>query len=146
MQNRFESEVKEKPDEELLTMVYEFDAWNVEMLQAVEAELQSRQILPNDIALRKKEMIEEEAAQLAKGKEASLLGQVIGWLCVLGLLGIIIGYNYAFSKVKSKYTGQKFYKYDEDSRDNGSYIFYISLSVCILVTLYIIIKSTGNSI
>ena len=146
MENKFQSIVKEKPNEELLVMVYQFDQWDSEMLIAVEEELKLRQILPDDIVKHKQEIIDNELSELSKGKEASLAGQIFGWLGVLGVLGLIIGYNYAFSKTKSKYTGEKFYKYDESSRDNGTYIFYTSLIAFILYFFYKLITLEGYSI
>ena len=127
-------------------MVYQFDEWSPEMLKAIEDELQRRQMLPSDITIRKQEIIDKELEILSKGKPATLMGQIFGWLGVLGVLGIIIGYNYSFAKVKSKYTGKKFYKYDEPSRENGNYIFYTSLTVLTLYILYKIVTLTGNSI
>ena len=145
MVNKFQPIVKEKSNEELLTMVYQFDQWDTEMLKAIEGELQNRQILPHDIQVRKQELIDEEFKELSKGKEASCAGQLFGWLGVLGLLGLIIGYNYAYSKSTSKYTGEEYYKYDESSRENGSYIFYTSLTVLILYFLYKIITLSGST-
>lgn len=136
MDNKFTSIVHEKTSEELLTIVYQFDQWDSEMLQAVEKELLQRQLLPEDISIRKQEMIEKETLDMEQGKQASLAGQILGWFGVLGLLGICIGYNYAFSKTRSKYTGKKYYKYDEPSRENGTYIFYTSLTILILYILY----------
>ena len=144
MENRFESIVKEKTNEELLTTVYQFDQWDSEMLQAIEDELQNRQILPNDISERKQKIIDKDTADLEQGKEASLAGQIFGWLGVLGILGLIIGYNYAFTKSKSKYTGKKYYKYDEPSRDTGTYIFYISLTIFVLYFFYKLATFRGN--
>ena len=145
MENKFDDIVKKKQGKELLVMVYQFDEWSPEMLKAIEDELERRQMLPNDIAIRKKEIINKELKTLSKGKPASMMGQVFGWIGVLGLLGIIIGYTYSFSKVKSKYTNQKFYKYDEPSRENGTYIFYTSLTVFISYFLYKLITIRGNS-
>src|SRR5688572_12095315 len=129
MDNNFIKTVKEKSSEELLSMVYAFDEWSSDMLRAVENELADRNILAEDVSIRKQELIDKDTARLEQGKAASLAGQIFGWLGVLGLIGLIIGYNYTFSKTKSKYTGKKYYTYDEPSRDNGSYIFYISISV-----------------
>ncbi len=146
MESNFQDIVKKKQGKELLTMVYQFDEWSPGMLKAVEEELERRQMLPTDLAIRKKEAITSELEMLAKGKPASLIGQVIGWICVLGLLGLAIGYYYSFSKVKSKYTGQKFYKYDVASRDNGNYIFYTSIGVLVLFLLYKIVTLNGGSL
>lgn len=60
MNNLFADTVKKKTSEELLTMVYKFEEWNCDMLQAIEKELLERNILPNDIAIRKQEIIDKE--------------------------------------------------------------------------------------
>ncbi len=86
-------------------------------------------------------VINNEDELLSKGKEASIGGQILGWIGVLGLLGIIIGYNYAFSRVRSKYTGKKYYEYEVASRENGSYIFYTSVVVFIISTFYVLLKN-----
>ena len=134
--NQFENIVKSKSDEELLKMVYEFDLWKQDMLYAIENELTYRGILPTDINEVKQQKIEEEDIILTKGKEASLLGQILGWLTVCGVLGIYIGYNYTFSKVKSKYTNKEYFVYDEYSRKIGAYIFNTSLVVTTIIILY----------
>jgi hypothetical protein len=139
MSNRFTETLQLKSDDELLQMVYEFEEWSPEMLTAVETELSQRGILPNDINIRKQQAIMEEDILLSKGTPASLGGQFFGWICVLGLLGLYIGYNYAYSKVRSKYTGKKYFEYDEPSREVGSYIFYTSIVAFILGLLYAIV-------
>lgn len=146
MSNRFQQVVSEKTNEELLEMVYQFADWDAEMLIAVEDELKSRQLLPDDLAKRKQQLIDEEDAALSKGKEASLAGHIFGWIGILGIIGLLIGYHYSFSKVRSKYTQKVYYKYDADSRDNGSPIFYIALLVFIGTIVYTIIKVTGAMI
>jgi len=134
--NHFTEIIQSKPDGELLKMVYAFDEWSPEMLSAVEAELLKRNILPDDIQSRKKVLIQAEKEQLITGKQASLFGQIIGWLTVFGLFGIGIGYHYAFSKVRSKYTQDEYFKYNESSRKNGSYLFYTSLLLTSALLLY----------
>ena len=146
MPNKFQTNVQEKANKELLAMVYQFAEWDPEMLDAVEAELQKRNILPDDISTRKQALIEGEDIKLSHGEEASVAGQIFGWIGVLGLIGLIIGYNYTFSKVRSKYTQKEYYKYDKDSRDNGRHIFYTSLTVLILSVFYVCIRLMANSI
>jgi hypothetical protein len=145
MENSFTNIVKEKSSQELLTMVYQFSEWNADMLQAVQEELLERELLPEDVAIRRKEIVDNDTSNLEQGKAASLSGQIFGWLGVLGLIGLIIGYNYAFSKTKSKYTSKEYYTYDEASRDNGSYIFYTSLTIAIIYLIYKLATLTGNS-
>lgn len=134
--NTFKENVENKQDAELMKMVYEFDQWSPEMLLAIEQELSKRNILPNDINTQKEQLAEIEATNLSNGKEASLLGQIIGWLTVFGLLGIFIGHHYCFSKVRSKYSDKQYFTYDEASRKNGSYLFYSSIILSILGILF----------
>ncbi|MBS1509289.1 MAG: hypothetical protein JST86_00495 [Bacteroidetes bacterium] len=138
--NTFSEAVKQKSNPELLTMVYQFDEWSPEMLDAVQAELTERCILPGDIAQRKQESIAEEEQVLNEGKEASITGIVLGWLGIFGLLGMFIGYNYAFSKVRSIYTGKQYYKYNAESRKTGSQIFYTALVLFIMFLFYQVAK------
>lgn len=139
MSDQFKAAVKLKSNDELLKMLYEFDEWSPEMLIAIETELSERNLLPDDIAIRKQQAIIEEEELLLKGKEASLGGQIFGWVFVLGLIGLYIGYNYAYAKVRSKYTGKKYFEYDEASREVGSYIFYTSMAAFILGFMYAIV-------
>ena len=139
MSDQFKATVQLKSNDELLKMVYEFDEWSPEMLIAVETELSERKLLPDDISNRKQQAITEEEELLTKGKEASLGGQIFGWIFVLGLIGLYIGYNYAYAKVRSKYTGKKYFEYDEASREVGSYIFYTSMAAFILGFMYVIV-------
>lgn len=132
----FREALIEKSNTELLKMVYEFDTWSPNMLTAVETELSTRNILPPDIADTKKKLIEQERRELSKGKEASLVGLIIGWLTVFGFFGIIIGYNFAYGKNKSKYTGDDYFKYDETSRENGTKLFYTSLLLTSIGLIY----------
>ena len=139
MNDQFKETVHLKSNDELLKMVYEFDEWSPEMLLTVEAELSERKLLPEDIGARKQQAITEEEELLRKGKEASLGGQIFGWVFVLGLIGLYIGYNYAYAKVRSKYTGKKYFEYDEASREVGSYIFYTSIVAFVLGFMYVIV-------
>jgi hypothetical protein len=139
MSNQFKETVQLKSKDELLKMVYEFDEWSPDMLLAVETELSERKMLPDDIGVRKQQVIIEEDELLSQGKPASLAGQIFGWVFVLGLIGLYIGYNYAYAKVKSKYTGKKYLEYDEASREVGSYIFYASIAALILGFIYAVV-------
>jgi hypothetical protein len=132
--------VNKKTDDELLKMVYEFAEWSPEMLISVEDELLKRNILPNDIGARKQELIEMEDVELSKGKEASIIGQVIGWVTILGFLGIFIGYHYGFSKIRNKYTGKQYFRYNESSRKHGEYLFYSAIVLLTLGILYKLLK------
>ena len=123
----FEAQVIEKSDEELLIMVYAYDAWSEGMHNAVQKELQKRSLLPSDVQKRRDELIQNEKDEMGNGRKASTLGMLTGCLTVFGLLGIYIGYQYAFSKVHSKYTDEVFYVYDEPSRRNGTTLFYVSI-------------------
>jgi hypothetical protein len=136
MENKFTSIAKAKSDEELLEMVYQFDLWDDEMLQQVEDELEFRNILPQDIQFRKQELIKKEDLRLSKGKEASTSGQILGWIGIFGILGLLIGYTYCYSKTKSVYTGKEYFTYNEESREIGTFIFIISITTHALFLIY----------
>ena len=140
--------VKNKTNGELLKMVYEFADWSPEMLTSVEEELAKRNILPSDIEAHKQQLSEIEDEQLLQGKEASILGQFLGWLTVLlmgwltifGVVAIFIGHHYSFSKVRNKYSGTQYFRYNANSRKNGSYLFYTSIIGLTLVIIYKLLK------
>ena len=125
-----------KKTPELLQMVYAFKEWSPEMLSAVQSELLKRNALPPDIEENRKKLIQEEDNLYAKGREASALGIIGGWLAVSGLLGTFIGYHYAFSKVKSSFTDKVYFKYNESSRKKGKYLFYTSIAFAIGIIIY----------
>jgi hypothetical protein len=137
--NDFNESLQNKSNDELLKMVYEFDLWNSDMLGAVEKELSSRGILPDDIAERKKKLADAEEVKLSKGREASTAGLIIGWITVFGIPGLIIGYNYAFSKQRNRYSGKIYFKYDKKSRNNGAILFYTSIVLSIIAILYVLL-------
>jgi uncharacterized membrane protein len=78
--------------------------------------------------------------------EASAGGQIMGWTGVPGLIGLIIGYNFAYATTRSKYTQKKYFTYDEDSRENGKYIFQTALAVLIMSVVYFLLKLAGRMI
>ena len=132
MENIYPEIVKEKSDEELLAMVYNDRQWETAILIEAEAELQKRNILPDEIKLRKTAIIERENTIFSEGRESDWAGRVLGWLGIFGILGIIIGYHHSYGKVHSQYTGKEYYKYNESSRENGRYTLYIALILHIL--------------
>lgn len=131
-----QDEIREKSNAELLKMAYQFDQWSLEMLAKVEKELSERNILPDDLSARRQQLIDAEEARLVKGKQAGLFGHIIGWAAVFGFLGIFIGYHYAFSKSRSKYSGKQHFTYNESSRKAGSYLFYAAICISAVVLLY----------
>ena len=114
-------------DAELLRMAYRYDTDEPDLQTAAEAELRRRNMLPEDFAERKQKLIDEEDEKLENGRNASFPQQFFGWLGIFGLLGIIIGYDLYFSKATSIYTRHQYYRYDDESRESGRYMFYISL-------------------
>ena len=137
MENIYLEIVKQKSDEELLAMVYQYRQWETAILIEAEAELQKRNILPDEIRLRKLALIERENILLSEGRESDWAGRVLGWLGIFGILGIIIGYHHSYGKVYSQYTGEEYFKYNESSRENGRYTLYIAM---ILHALFLLNK------
>ncbi len=136
MDNDFSNLVVHYSSDELLTMVYQFEQWEKEMMAAVQNELAARNLLPADISERRNKVIEREDEILSEGKEATFAQQFLGWIGVLGILGLIIGYELAFAKITSSFTDKEYFKYDEQSRESGRYMYYISLAVIILFFIY----------
>ena len=128
--------IEDKTDDELLNIFYNVNAWNSEMVEGVKKELTKRNILPTEIIIEKSVLEMEDNITLQIGKKAGLLGQIIGWLCVFGLLGIAIGYHYAYSKETSRYTEEVYYTYDEASRENGRYLFIMSIILSCFTLIY----------
>ncbi len=136
MENEFKDTVVHHSTEELITMVYQFDQWDAAMLLAVEAELDERNMLPDDILIKKNKLIQKEDEYLSLGKEATFPQQFLGWIGIFGILGIIIGNHLAFAKTVSKYTGKEYFKYDNPSRESGRYMYYISITIIVVFCLY----------
>ncbi len=123
-------------DDELIKIVYQFYEWDADMLVAVQNKLILRGKLSEDIISKKNMEIVKEDAFLSQGKEASFSQQFLGWIGIVDVLGIIIGYELYFSKIKSHFTTQKYFKYNEDSRESGWYMFYTSLAFMIGFFVY----------
>ena len=136
MENNFQDFIASHTDAELLSLAYRFDALQPDLQPAAEEELRRRNTMPPDFEQRKQLIIEQEDEILSEGKEARFPQQFFGWLGIFGILGIIIGYDLYFSKMVSRYTGKVYHEYDEQSRESGRYMFYVSLLTHSLFILY----------
>ncbi len=125
-----------RSDQELLEIVYHPDTWEMAVVCAAENILLTKGLLPEDIQKRRSDAILKEENELSHGKSASTSGLILAWIGVFGILGLIIGYNYAFSKTTSLYTGKKFYNYNEETRETGRLIFIAALTTHLLFLLY----------
>jgi hypothetical protein len=140
MHLQFDSAVKNKSNTELLSMVYQVDVWSPEMLEAVRNELSSRQILPADLHQKLQKQTEADEITMSKGKEGSVAVLILGWITVLGFLGLAIGYHYAYAKVRSNVTGKQYFKYDEDTRKDGKLLINVSLIGMIASFVYLLLR------
>jgi len=113
------------------------------MLSAVEKEVSRRNILPGDIGGRRQTAIEAEDVELSKGKKTSSAGLIVGLLYLA--CWVVLGYSYAFGKVKSKYSDKVHLKYNEDSRKRGSFLFFSSLLLSVAAILYRLITEEGTN-
>ena len=136
MENSFSDLAVHYSSEELLIMVYQFDQWDDEMLAAIQHQLLLRNLFPDDVLEKRNKTIKREDEILSDGKEATFPQQFLGWVGILGVLGLIIGYDLAFAKAKSKYTGKEYWKYDEASRESGRYMFFISTAIVVGYLFY----------
>ena len=144
--NSFTEIAKEKSTAELIEIIYALDDWDPNMRKECENELTRRKQLPADFESKMKELIEQGEAKLAMGKPASMLGIIVGWLTIFGLLGLYIGYHYSYSKITSRNTGIKYYEYNQESRKNGEYILYASVLGCLASVIYFIIVFRGYGV
>ena len=101
-----------KRDSELIEMLFEFGKWNSLVIKLVSDELKKRGSYPSDYDEKLKNLINNEHEILKQGKPASMLGKIISCICVFGLLGIYMGYQYMNAKEKSKYDDTEFFKYN----------------------------------
>ncbi len=130
MELDFASIVHSKSTDELLRIFKEWHKYAPEMLEAVTEELDTRKVDLSDLIAEKENEIVEQETLLSKGKKGSPLYIIICFICAFlgGLLGLIGGYIYAFSKTRS-YTGKAFYVYDEPTRKYGKIIITIGLII-----------------
>jgi hypothetical protein len=133
LENELVTSILMKRDAELIEMLFEFGNWNSSVIKLVSEELIKRGSYPSDFDEKLKNLTNKEHELLRQGKPASMLGKIISCICVFGLLGIYMGYQYMNAKEKSIYDGTEFFKYNTSTREFGKYIFYISISIVVLV-------------
>ena len=129
----FSELVKEKSAEELMIIFTDYHSYQPEMVAAVTEELQARNVDLADLLIHRSELELEDEERLAKGSKGNSLYLIFCFLASLlgGFAGVIGGYIYAYSKTSSK-AGQKYYVYDKQTRQYGTVIFWIGISVFVL--------------
>ena len=114
MTQDFETQIKEKTDNQLSEIFLNANDYQPEFIKLVELELMHRKIpLDTLIFIRKKnDEISDESLEL--GKQGSQGWIVAAFLLSLfgGLWGIVAGYQYAYSKHKNA-KGNEYYYYNE---------------------------------
>ena len=133
----FNALVKSKPTDELLEMLRDAHQFQPDMIIAVTDELNARNVDTTELMAKRTALYEENETLLSSGKEGNSLYLVICFIASIlgGLLGIIGGYIYSFSKTTSL-AGNRYYVYDKATRQWGRIIFWVGIS-CFLLAIMI---------
>ena len=129
----FSELVKGKTNEELMIIFTDYHSYQPEMVAAVTEELQARNVDLTQLLAQRSELEQEDEEQMAKGRKGNILYLIFCFIASLlgGFAGVIGGYIYAYSKTSSK-AGQKYYVYNKQTRQYGTVIFWIGISVFVL--------------
>jgi hypothetical protein len=135
----FQSQVRDKTNEELLKIYSDFDLYQDEYLEIVVKELDKRGVDFADLKLRKHHKESFMLEQLEKGKPGDPVFITIGFVSALfgGLIGIIAGYIYSQSKNKEWGDGSHYY-YDLKTRNLGIGMMVLGFFVLVIGLLYTI--------
>lgn len=123
-------------DADLFAIINSPGTYDEKAVIASENELEKRNLLPEEFIIRRNNLIFDEDERLSEGKPASSLQNFFGWLGIVAVLGIVIGYTLYYGKTKSIFTGKEYHTYNEESRENGRYMFYFSLILHAVFILY----------
>ena len=138
MTQDFETQIREKTDNQLSEIYLHANDYQPEFIKLVELELVKRKI-PLDFFTfirEKKDEISDET--LAIGKQGSQFWIVAAFLLSLlvGLWGIVAGYQYAYSKKKNA-KGIEYFYYNESTRKYGRWMLIVG-GVKVFLTLVLL--------
>lgn len=140
----FKQTIKSKTDAQLLEISLNKSDYQKQFIEIVDEEIAIRGLnAPSIVAIENETDINNNNQFVCEehgNKTWIAIWFIIAFLG--GLLSIIAGYTYAFSK-KINSNGDKFYTYDKETRDSGKLILIIGVIVLILVIFYKISGSWG---
>lgn len=130
MSESFIEKIHLKTDDELLEIyVNEFN-YQPAFVELARVEMVRRGIpyeSRDDVKYKKEEIRKQELINGYAGSPFYII--LVGVLALFGgIVGIVGGYIYAFSKI-TDVDGEKYYAYDQDTRKWGRIIFFIGISV-----------------
>ncbi|MCW3074718.1 MAG: hypothetical protein JWP69_1787 [Flaviaesturariibacter sp.] len=132
----FEMQISDKSDKELLQIYKKADEYQDNFIVAIETELEKRNLdfLKAKQQRDKRAEVLDELAQ--KPERGNTFYIVLGFVSALlgGLLGIIAGYVYSRSK-RTSITGNRFFAYDQQTRDLGTVMMGLGVIVMALSIL-----------
>ena len=124
MKNNFESQVEEKTDDELVELFLNASDYQSDFIKQVEAQIVKRNIPLNSLKSIKeqKDSLEENKIEIGKqGSQFWLVFYLMGSLFTYGILGIVGGYQYTYSK-HTNTDGDEFFVYNDSTRKYGKWI------------------------
>jgi len=129
----FEEVVKSKTNEELVDIYVNAADYQPEFLALAEAEVVKRNIpLESLKSIREqKESIDERILEI--GEQGNVFWILLGFLASLagGAVGIIVGYNFAYSK-RENLKGEEIFYYNETTRKYGRWMLTFG---CLILSL-----------
>lgn len=136
MTQDFETQIKEKTDNQLSEIYLNANDYQPEFIKLVELELVKRKIPLDSLTFirEKKDDISDETLEI--GKQGNQFWIIAAFLLSLfgGLWGIVAGYQYAYSKHKNA-KGIEYYYYNESTRKYGRWMLIVGCSVLGLAIL-----------
>jgi hypothetical protein len=141
MTQDFETQIKEKTDNQLSEIYLNANDYQPEFIKLVELELLNRNIPIDSLNFikAKKEAISDET--LAIGVQGNHYWIMTSFLACLfgGIVGIAAGYIYAYSKHKNA-NDVEFYYYNESTRKYGKWMLFVGCSILGLILLSKIVE------
>lgn len=136
MTQDFETQIKEKTDNQLSEIYLNANDFQPEFIKLVELELVRRKIPLDSLSFIREKKDEISDKSLEIGKQGNQFWIIAAFFLSLfgGLWGIAAGYQYAYSKHKNP-QGIEYYYYNESTRKYGRWMLIIGCSVLGLVIL-----------
>ncbi len=141
MSELFENKVIEKTDQELSDIFLKAKEYQPEYIALVEQEMINRKMPNYELLKSRKQKIEEkENEEIEYGRDGQPIWIALYFISALlgGIIGIIAGYNYAFSERENS-KGEKYYKFTKETRNMGMMMFFLGLLV-LIIAIYIKVK------
>lgn len=128
--NDFETIIKAKSDEELTDIFINPSDYQIEFIELVQQELVNRKIPIEALLKLQKEQSKIDDEVLEMGEQGSQFWIVFAFIASIfwGIYGIFAGYNYAYSKRKTK-NGKEYYVYNESTRKYGKWMLIVSSTI-----------------